>query len=147
VTAQPGDYQAQFRMARDIEAAQAQVNAALKEAQAMHKALAERMKTADAAEKAKLQALDARIVEITDLEFDKNPRNPTPSPPRSLAGLRFLSARLAALYDAVDGADGAPSSDAQAGWSQTQAALSGALKAWTGLEADTPQDLTQAKPG
>jgi hypothetical protein len=147
VQAGPADYEAQFRMARDIEAAQAQVNVALKDAQALHRALTERMKTADAAEKARLQALDARIVQITDLEFDKNPRNPMPSPPRSLTGLRFLSARLGVLYDAVDGADGAPTADARAGWSQAQAALSGALQAWADLKADTPADLKQAKSG
>lgn len=146
VKAEPADYQAQFAMAREIEAAQARVSAALKEAGELHKALVERMKAAEAAEKARLQALDARIVQITDLEFDKNPRNPMPSPPRSLTGLRFLSTRLGVLYDATDGSDGAPTADAQAGWRQAQAALADTLKAWADLKADTPAGLMPPKP-
>lgn len=145
VKAEAADYQAQFAMARDIEAAQARVSLALKQAGELHKALAERMKTADAAETARLQALDARIVQITDLEFDKNPRNSMPTPPHNLTGLRFLSARLGVLYDATDGSDGAPTADARAGWSQAQAALAGTLQAWADLKADTPKDLIEAK--
>lgn len=145
VRADPAAYQAQFRLAREVEAAQAQTNAALKEAKATHEALAARMKQADAAEKARLQALDKRLVEITDLEFDKNPRNPYPLPPRSLVGLRFLSGRLAVLYDAIDGADGAPTADAMAGWSQVRTPLSGTLEAWSRLKADMPADLAPAK--
>jgi photosystem II stability/assembly factor-like uncharacterized protein len=147
VKAEPAAYETEFQMARDIEAAQAQVNVALKQAATLHAALASRIRAAEAAEKTRLQALDERLVQITDLEIDKNPRNPYPLPPRSLVGLRFLSARLGVLYDAVDGSDGGPSADAAAGWSQARTALAGTLKAWAELLADTPADLRTVRPG
>jgi hypothetical protein len=145
VSVAPADYQAQFRTAREIEAAQAEVNRALKEAKTLHGAIAARLKLADAAEQQRLRALDARIAKVSDLEFDRNPRNPMPTPPRSLVGLRFLSARLGVLYDAVDGADGAPTADALDGWRQTQGVLSQSLAAWKEVKADAPAELLQSK--
>jgi photosystem II stability/assembly factor-like uncharacterized protein len=135
VKAAPQTYVRAFELERRVEVAQAQVKAALAEAAAMHKSLVAQQASADAAGKARLAALDARLIAVTDLEADKDPRNPFPAPPRSLVGLRFLQSRLAVLSQAIDGADGGPSADTETGLKQTETALAATMTAFQQVKA------------
>ena len=116
VHATPADYAAQFALARRIEAARTQVDAALEAATTLDKTLA-----ADSAVAA--QALDARLRAIADFA----PASFPTAPPTLPGGLRALSDRLAGLARAVDNADGRPTPDATVSTEQTLASAAGAL--------------------
>lgn len=122
VHATPADYAAQFALARRIEAARTQVDAALEAATTLDKTLA-----ADPAGAS--QALDARLRAIADFAPDAFPT----APPTAPDGLRALSDRLTGLARAIDNADGAPTPDAIASTDQALASATGALAAFKAL--------------
>ncbi len=131
----PAGYAAQFALARRIEGAQAKMDAAAAEADALISALAERRKGASADLGAAIDALQARVVEISGAVVSKNPNRPWWLAPTSTTTLRFLSGALGNLADAVDGSDDAPSPDAVAGFEKIQAMSAPALAAWEALKA------------
>ena len=58
-----------------------------------------------------------------------------PQPLAAPNTMRFIADKLADVQDAVDGADGAPTPDARAGWEQLKLAADAALKAWRDLKS------------
>src|SRR6185295_11663470 len=117
----PEGYAAQFALARRIEEAQAKVDAAAAEADALISALVERRKGASADLGAAIDALQTKAIEISGAVVSKNPNRPWWLSPTSTTSLRFLSGALGGLADAVDGSDDAPSPDAVAGFEKLQA--------------------------
>lgn len=143
VKADPDGYARAFVLAREVEADQVRVKAAAKEAKAIHDAMVAKARTAPAKEQAALATRDRELMQVTDLELDKDGHAPS-KPPRSLTGLRFLQARLEALAEAVDGADGAPTPDAESGVAQAHAAVADALAALERFKAASPAGLPGA---
>jgi len=114
VKARPDSYGEEFRLARAIEADRGRTHDALAEIAKATKALA-RMKAAPAGVEPRARAL------ASPLEVDS---------------LADLEERLGKLQSAVDGADGDPSPDSQAGYAAASKALEAALAIWTALKAD-----------
>jgi photosystem II stability/assembly factor-like uncharacterized protein len=102
-----GDLQAQFALARRVEAAQIACEHALSAATALLPKLTDR-------------SAHARLAALIDAPHPGNTANPN--------ALSDLEDRLAALAQAADGADGAPTPDAQAAYTQAAAALAADLK-------------------
>ena len=137
-------YAHEFALARDIERARVRIAAALAEAQRIHTALTERSAstgtkgsaagspaaTAAPAVTAALAAADRELLAVTDIE----PGKPAPDflgrPPTTIEGLTYLGETFRALARAVDGADGAPTSDALEGYTRHTALLERALAGW-----------------
>jgi photosystem II stability/assembly factor-like uncharacterized protein len=130
----PEAYAAQFALARRIEAAQAEVDAAADEAETLVAALAERRAGARPDLGAAIDALQARALAISGAAPSRNPNRPWWLRPTSAASLRFLGQALRALTDAVDGSDGAPSPDAVAGFAKLQTTLAATLADWQALK-------------
>ncbi|PYQ51891.1 MAG: hypothetical protein DMF78_12445, partial [Acidobacteria bacterium] len=120
-------YARQFALARRVEALLARMAAAVEEADAAHKALAARS-AAD---------LDRQVQGLLGPDFGITPVAP---PPAGLTPLRVLAATLRTLMAAVDGADAAPTPDAQAGLAKIEPAAEAALAAWQSLKANLPAD-------
>ncbi len=116
------DYEAEFRLARRAEAATVKVKAATTAAGALHERLVKAAAGADKKRKAPILALDAELTAFAEIRPDKAPKSPTSGLDR-LDGLGHLSATLQSLYQALDGADAAPSPDARAGLEAAEAQL------------------------
>jgi photosystem II stability/assembly factor-like uncharacterized protein len=118
LTLHPGDLQAQFGLARDVEALRVACRTALTQARAL------RQHGAAAAQLARIDAIAGK------------PYEPFSAPPgdRKLDTIANLSVRLDALAQAVDGADAAPSQDAQTSYGQLAAAAKQALAAWATIK-------------
>ena len=112
--ASPESYGEEFRLARAIEADRVKAHDALAEIEKTTKAWAA-MKGASAGLEPRARAL------ASPLEVD------------SVAN---LAQRLGKLQSAVDGADGGPSPDSQAGYATASKALEKALATWAALKAD-----------
>ena len=114
VTLPAAAYAEQFALARRIEATRAKLAAALKEAEAMVPKLGgERRK---------------RAIEISGVD-------PATAAawwlfPKSTTTLRFAADKLAAIANAVDGADAVPSNDAREGFAKMRALAEEALGRW-----------------
>jgi photosystem II stability/assembly factor-like uncharacterized protein len=114
VTLPASAYVEQFTLAKEIEATRAKLAAALKEAEALVPKLeGERRK---------------RAIEISGVD-------PATAAawwlfPRSATTLRFAADKLAAIANAVDGADAAPSPDAREGFAKMRALAEEALGRW-----------------
>jgi photosystem II stability/assembly factor-like uncharacterized protein len=114
------DLQDQFQLARAVEKLRVAVRSALKEARQLR------------ASKGATISLRSRIDEVAGQPSD--PYSAAP-PPRHLNTLANLSVRLDALAQAIDGADGAPTQDAKAGYQQTAEAAQKALANWAALKS------------
>jgi photosystem II stability/assembly factor-like uncharacterized protein len=114
VTLPASAYAEQFTLAKEIEATRAKLATALKEAEALVPKLeGERRK---------------RAIEISGVD-------PATAAawwlfPRSTTTLRFAADKLAAIANAVDGADAAPSPDAREGFAKIRAIADEALGRW-----------------
>jgi len=131
------DFQAEFALARQIEQATVRVDAALAEAGKLRASLATQIQAADPAHKAGLQAQAAQLDALLDMSSDDERKavgRPAPSPD----GLADIAERLGKLAAAVDGADGAPTPDAVAGFAQTSRDLDATLARWTALKQSLP---------
>ena len=129
-------YARQFALARDIEGARVEIAAALKEAERIHAGIADRRKGAgDAA--AALAAADQELLAISDLAPEKSSPDSTGRPPTTTAGLRYLAAAFHNLERAVDGADAAPTVDAERGYLRHRALLDAALPKWVKFKSGT----------
>jgi hypothetical protein len=122
-------------MAQRIDASRAPLAAAADEASAALKAIASRLPTAPAAARETMTALRDRIAEAAGVAIAVNPRNAWSLPPRRLDSLRFVRSACDALYDAVEGADAAPSPDARAGLARLEPMARQALASWEALKA------------
>ncbi|HKI02252.1 MAG TPA: hypothetical protein VKK31_09740 [Thermoanaerobaculia bacterium] len=128
-------YAEQFALARRIEDAGGRVDAASGEASKLVKALAERRQGASRETGSAIDALQARVLEISGEVLSPNGINLWWLPPKTATSLRFLSNALGALATAVDGADAAPSPDAVEGFEKIQETLASALTGWDELKA------------
>ena len=136
-------YAAQFALARRIEAEKGRLGAASREAAALAKALAERRKTAGAANAKIAAALDALEARVRELE-GAAPPGQWWVPPKSLTSLRAVGVALDGVATAVDGADNTPSPDAVSGFDQARKSLAVALAAWETLKTKDLATLNAA---
>jgi hypothetical protein len=118
-------YARQFALARKVEALLARVAAAVDEADTAHKTLAARGAT----------DLDAPVQGVVGPDLGGTPTAP---PPTGVTPLRTLSGSLRTLLAAADGADAAPTPDAEAGLTSIEPAAEAALTAWRTLKATLP---------
>ena len=125
-------YARQFALARRIEEGRARVAAAVAEAESLHETLGERGTHARGDQARDLARLNAELLALTGPQFGEAPAG---RPPGGLSSLRALGDALARLNDAVDGADAAPTPDAEAGFGTLQPSLEATLSAWNALKA------------
>ena len=133
VHAKPADFQHEFALARQIENARVRTAAALKDAKALHTSLVQRAGKSDNATRSRLLALDGALMRVAAFNPDEWRVDVPDSalPPNSLSG---TEGGLASLADAVDGADGAPTPDAESGFRQREQMLANALVQWAALK-------------
>jgi photosystem II stability/assembly factor-like uncharacterized protein len=110
-------YEAQFRLAREVEVAQVAVAKALADAGA-------------AIAKMPAGPQRERAMQLAEV----NPPEQWWLAPRTTTSLRFVDAALDKLFAAVDGADAAPSPDAVESWARLKPLADAALKAWRELK-------------
>ncbi len=118
VPANDADLQAQYALARAVDALLARVQAAVTQADALRKKHA-----ADA----------ARIDAIAGAPPVEDPRNSVGVPATRFTTLRWYATALATLEGSLESADAAPTSDERATWVQLQRGAESALRAWSTL--------------
>jgi len=128
-------YAQQVALARKIEALRVRVATASREAGKLLEALAERRKGADAALARDIDALSARVQALVGGKSAPNPHNSWSFPPQQVQTLRYVGEALDALNRAVDGADAAPSPDAQAGFAKLEPLTDTTVAAWKTLQS------------
>jgi len=142
VHAKPADYQHEFALAQQIENARVRAGAMLKEAQALHATLVKRAAKTDAPTGAQLRAFDVALMRLADLPpDDAHTAPPAPAQPNGLTGLLEGFRNLA---EAVDGADGAPTPDAESGFRQRTQMLAALLAEWSALKPQIATALSKA---
>jgi len=128
-------YAQQVALARKIEALRVRVATASREAGKLLEALVERRKGADAALARDIDALSARVQALVGGKSAPNPHNSWSFPPQQVQTLRYVGEALDALNRAVDGADAAPSPDAQAGFAKLEPLTDTTVAAWQTLQS------------
>jgi len=114
----------------------------LKEAQALHATLVKRAAKTDAPTGAQLRAFDVALMRLADLPpDDAHTAPPAPAQPNGLTGLLEGFRNLA---EAVDGADGAPTPDAESGFRQRTQMLAALLAEWSALKPQIATALSKA---
>ncbi|HUL47513.1 MAG TPA: hypothetical protein VLV25_10485 [Steroidobacteraceae bacterium] len=141
VTLPAAAYARQFALARDLEAARVEIAAALGQAERIHAGIAERRKSAGGAAAAALASADQELLAISDLAPAKRSPDSMGPPPTTVGGLRYLAAAFKNLERAVDGADAAPTVDAQRGYQRHRALLDAALAKWAKFKSGTLASL------
>jgi hypothetical protein len=105
----------------------------LREAKTLHASLMKKIAKAAVARKAQLAQLDSRLSAIADLDPDDS-RMPVSRSARPPSSLQSLSGAFDQLADAVDGVEGAPTPDAETGFTLRANLLDQSLLAWTKLQ-------------
>jgi len=134
----PGDFQAEFALARQIEQARVRVHAVLAEAAKLRASLTTQIQAADPTHKAGLRAKADELDALADIPTDSERKafgRPTPS----VDGLADIADQLDKFAAAVDGSDGAPTPDDVDGFAKTSRALEATLARWTALEKSLPR--------
>ncbi len=127
-------YAEQFTLARSIEADQARLAVAMRDAAALHAALGKSRAGADRLLARAIDALDEKVVALAHLDTTTNPYNAWTRQPGNVHNFAYLDGALGSLMNAVDGdADAAPSADARAGHAELARILDAALAQWDGL--------------
>jgi hypothetical protein len=134
IKADAGDYLRQFALAQQIETVRVELRKALREAQALHARLTSLAARAHSRRRSNLLDLDNQLARIADPVPDE-PRWVSPEPEHGWGTLHDLSVDFDRLGEAVDGADGRPTADAEDGFRRRQAALASGLRAWNDLSA------------
>lgn len=129
----PGDLTAQFMLAQKVEGLRVSCRTTLKQTAALRKRLQDEAGKADADKKQHIQAILARLDTIDGQAYDQFAAAGTR---RTLNGLHDISDRLDKLAQAVDGADAAPTADAQVGVAHDAEALDGVLQQWSALKRE-----------
>jgi hypothetical protein len=137
------DYQHEFALALQVENARVRAAAALKEAKRLHDQLQAQAGKAAGAGRLRLLALDQALMRLADLTLE-DPRNSMPPEALPQNALSGLVDGLEKLADAVDGADGAPTPDAESGFRQRAAMLATTLAEWSSLKAQMTAALGKA---
>jgi hypothetical protein len=128
-------YAQQAALAHKIEALRVRVAVAAQEADKLLEALAKRRKGADATLTREFDTLGERIHAVLGGKPSANPHNAWALPPQRVQTLRYVGEALDTLNRAVDGADAAPSPDAQAGFAKLQPLTESAVAAWQTLQS------------
>ncbi|HEX5123853.1 MAG TPA: hypothetical protein VFV97_11455, partial [Rhodanobacteraceae bacterium] len=130
-------YARQLALARDVESAQLALAAAQEEAKNLHKniAAAHAANTANANLQSALDAFDGELVARAGIVEAANPHNAWILPPSSTTSLRFVAETLGKVAGAVDGADVAPTPDAESGYTAAKALLDRELGEWKAFKA------------
>ena len=124
-------YAREFALAHDIEAARVEIAAALAEAGRIDAAMRATHQTTA------LIAAEAELRSISDAAPEKRSPDSVGSPPTTVGGLRYLQGAFRELARAVDGADGAPTPDAERGYVRHRALLDAALAKWAKFKDGT----------
>ena len=85
--------------------------------------------------KSALDAFDAALVARAGIVEAANPHNAWILPPSSTTSLRFVGETLGKVAGAVDGADVAPTPDAESGYTAAKALLDRELGEWKQFKA------------
>jgi len=123
VTVPQSAYDEQFALARQIETTQVAAAKALSEAEEVVKKLAARN--------------DASAIAIRDRAMTLAEVNPPEKwwlAPSTTTSLRFVEGALDKLFNAVDGADAAPSKDAKESWRKVKPLADSAIAAWNAFK-------------
>ncbi|HSC13277.1 MAG TPA: hypothetical protein VLC97_20045, partial [Rhodanobacteraceae bacterium] len=128
-------YAQQVALARKIETLRVRVATSAHEAEKLLETLAQRRKGADAALARDIDALSAHVHALMGGKPSPNPHNSWALPPQRVQTLRYVGEALDALNHAVDGADAAPSPDAQAGFAKLQPLAETTVKSWQALQS------------
>ncbi len=133
ITLPTAAYARQFALARDIEHARAEIATTLAQADTIEKALRAPHEAAAA------EAAEAELRAITDAAPEKRSPDSLGAELTTIGGLRYLGAAFHSLAQAVDGADAAPTVDAERAYALHRALLDTALGKWaifrSGFEA------------
>ena len=127
-------YTQQAALALAIEPLRVRVATATHQGEKILEALAERRKSGGGLSKP-IDALTARVYAAMGSKPSSNPHNAWALPPQQVQTLRFAVEALDALNHAVDGADAAPSIDAQQSWAKLQPIAEATLSNWNALLA------------
>ncbi len=131
----PADaYVQQFRLAQKVEAERAKLAVAYGEVNRLHGELEKARKGASGDLLKSIDALDAQVVAAGDLVHVSNPYNAFAKPPNNVQNFRYLEFAFGSLMRAVDGADAAPSQDAQTGYTRLSGLLDASLQKWDALK-------------
>jgi hypothetical protein len=128
-------YAQQVALARKIEALRVRVATAARDAGKLLEGLAERRKGADAALARDIDATSLRVQTVLGGKPAPNPHNSWSYPPQRVQTLRYVGEALDALNHAVDGADAAPSPDAQTGFAKLQPLTDTTVASWQTLQS------------
>jgi photosystem II stability/assembly factor-like uncharacterized protein len=129
-------YARQFAFANSIEMAEARLARANAEADALDKALQGARKGADGALLAAIDVFAAKLAAITGVTEAPNPGNARAFPPGSTNTFALVEEDLGKLGSAADGADAAPSPDAQVGYTRAMPMLDRVLGSWERIKAE-----------
>ncbi|BFI96204.1 MAG: hypothetical protein RSP_17140 [Rhodanobacter sp.] len=128
-------YLRQFALARQVEDAGVRAMAATESATAQLKSLEAYEAHADAATRARIEAVAAKIVDVSGVPAHPDPRNSMGTPPKRVDSLRALSMNLTKLEQAVDGDDADPGADVQASYAVLSKTLGATLAEWHALQS------------
>ncbi|MEO7208140.1 MAG: hypothetical protein ABI145_15475, partial [Steroidobacteraceae bacterium] len=128
-------YAQQFELARNIEHERVKIAQVLAEASRIHGAIAGSGKGAEPALRAELTAADQHLLAITDIAPAKKSFDSSGSSPHTARSLRNLGTTFQSLARAIDGADQAPTMDAQQGYALQRALLDHVLEEWEKFKA------------
>ena len=140
VKASPADYAREFALAKAVEKSRIDVHKALNQAKNLHAKLAKSETGTRGNRRAALLSLDRQLVRVAGMVPDE-PRWAAPEPEHAWGTLNDISGDMDRLADAVDGADGAPSPDAESGYRKRERALTVALKTWNTLKGEIETSL------
>jgi hypothetical protein len=118
----PQMYAAEFALARRIEADTTKVSKASQAAEALHKKLVAAAAAAGKSERGKIEAVDREVMAAGGIRA-----NDGKAELADTTNLADVSGALRSLGRAVDGADGGPTADAQAGLKTQEDAMAAAL--------------------
>ncbi len=139
----PESYARQFALARAIEDKRAQIATATAEAGRIHKAIQERVKSADPGGARALETADERLLAISDIAPQPDRLDALGPAPTKTGGLRYLDTAFKDLETAVDGADSTPSTDARSSFKKLQALLDPVAVDWSRFKSGELAQLNQ----
>jgi hypothetical protein len=122
-------YEQQLAAAREVQAMQVSLASAKAAADAVLREIAVRLEQAPALRE-RLEKLRRDAAAVAGVSDDVERASAQPGSPPRVDSVRFVADRANTLFDAIEGADAAPSADARAGLSALRALTAQALAAW-----------------
>ncbi|HST26775.1 MAG TPA: hypothetical protein VLK26_00225, partial [Rudaea sp.] len=119
---------------QSIQAQNMRVSVAARETDGLVQAL-KKARTPDKGLDREIGVLLERVTALSGARAAPNPHNAWAYPPRDTHNFKFLADALIKLQHAVDGADAAPSVDAQHGFRALVPMVDAELKAWNELKS------------